>query len=768
MSYNKRIWANGDLITKERMNNIENGIYDAHDKINVINNKVEENTTDTNTARQDISDIKLQIGTEELTTTSKKIKGAINALSLQINNLQNQINNLVLGAVGDGNNAEVIQARGKFNLLNERLDSIEGRIVPIDQPVRMTLGGSNHPYVDEANKRIVFPANPSDTVVYYGSNKITEVFPWGQESYIDLSEIDDLNTSLGIILMNITTKKFSLVRYDFDKETYKNTHIIIGTVRAFENELTVTLPVPFFKNGYLYGQEVKIPVIDLPVRMTLGGSNYPYLDETNKKIVFPANPFDTVVYYGENELIEVFPSEESYIDLSAVYDLETSASVILLDVSTKVFSIVAHDFNMEDYENTHIIFGTIRRTNDELTVTLPVPFFKNGYLYGQKTEVPIIERPVHMTLGGTNYPYVDEANKRIVFPANTLDTVVYYGENELIEVFPKEESYIDLSAVYDLETSASVILLDVSTKVFSIVAHDFNMEDYENTHIIFGTIRRTNDELAVTLPVPFFKNGYLYGQKTEKTKITLDENIKSVAHRGYSQEAPENTLPAYKLAKQKGFSYAECDVEWTADNVPVLLHDDSIDRTSNGTGNIHSLTLEQVKQYDFGSWQDPKYAGTTIPTLEEFILYCKKINIHPYIELKDSIEVTEEKVNILIDILKKYKMLDKCTWISFSVYALRAIKSHLPSARLGYLVDFLNEDTLANAQSLKSNINDVFIDMPYTDVETCINYVNTAIESGIEVEVWTVNDENAIDDLVEKNISGITTDYINLSELFLS
>ena len=78
MSYNKRVWNNGDLITKERMNNIEDGIYDAHDKINAINNKVEENTTDTNTARQDISDIKLQIGTEELTTTSKKIKGAIN------------------------------------------------------------------------------------------------------------------------------------------------------------------------------------------------------------------------------------------------------------------------------------------------------------------------------------------------------------------------------------------------------------------------------------------------------------------------------------------------------------------------------------------------------------------------------------------------------------------------------------------------------------------------------------------------------------------
>ena len=92
MSYNKKIWKNGDLITKEGMNNIENGIYNAHSQINTINNKVENNTNDTNTARQDISDIKLQIGTEELTTTSKEIKGAINDLSSQIKDKANKIN----------------------------------------------------------------------------------------------------------------------------------------------------------------------------------------------------------------------------------------------------------------------------------------------------------------------------------------------------------------------------------------------------------------------------------------------------------------------------------------------------------------------------------------------------------------------------------------------------------------------------------------------------------------------------------------------------
>ena len=131
MSYNKRIWANGDLITKERMNNIEDGIFDAHDKINAINDKVEENTTDTNTARQDISDIKLQIGTEELTTTSKKIKGAINDLSSQIKDIETRIDNLENSSGGgmtpdSTNNVILLVTQAQYNSL------IAGETVTID------------------------------------------------------------------------------------------------------------------------------------------------------------------------------------------------------------------------------------------------------------------------------------------------------------------------------------------------------------------------------------------------------------------------------------------------------------------------------------------------------------------------------------------------------------------------------------------------------------------------------------------------------------
>lgn len=94
MSYNKKIWANGDLIKEEHLNNIENGIYTAHDELEKANRKIEENTTDSNTSKQDISDIKTEIGTEELTTTAKNIKAAINEHDSQIKINKTNIENI--------------------------------------------------------------------------------------------------------------------------------------------------------------------------------------------------------------------------------------------------------------------------------------------------------------------------------------------------------------------------------------------------------------------------------------------------------------------------------------------------------------------------------------------------------------------------------------------------------------------------------------------------------------------------------------------------
>jgi hypothetical protein len=108
-------------------------------------------------------------------------------------------------------------------------------------------------------------------------------------------------------------------------------------------------------------------------------------------------------------------------------------------------------------------------------------------------------------------------------------------------------------------------------------------------------------------------------------------NVNSVNHRGYNTIAPENTLPAYQLSRKMGFTMVECDVQFTSDDVAVLLHDATIDRTSNGTGNINDLTWAEVQQYDFGSWKSADYTGTRIPSFAEFIQLCKYLGLKAYV-----------------------------------------------------------------------------------------------------------------------------------------
>ena len=81
-------------------------------------------------------------------------------------------------------------------------------------------------------------------------------------------------------------------------------------------------------------------------------------------------------------------------------------------------------------------------------------------------------------------------------------------------------------------------------------------------------------------------------------------------------------MSAFQKAYEYGYKYVETDVTFTADGVPVLLHDDSIDRTSNGSGKIASLTYEYVRTLDFGSWKSKEYAGEKIPSFDEFMAFC--------------------------------------------------------------------------------------------------------------------------------------------------
>lgn len=234
------------------------------------------------------------------------------------------------------------------------------------------------------------------------------------------------------------------------------------------------------------------------------------------------------------------------------------------------------------------------------------------------------------------------------------------------------------------------------------------------------------------------------------------DGVKGVNHRGYNTVAPENTIPAYKLSVEHGFRFVETDVRMTSDNVPVLLHDATINRTSNGEGNISDLTFSQVREYDFGSWKSSEYAGTKIPSLEEFIIFCKRTGIYPYLELSGT--YTNSQIKIIYDIAKKYGMELAVTWIGANHSALDAIKNLDPRSRIGVIA--WNEATQATvdvAKALMTGMNQVFLNLDITYATTNVSFAKAA---GIPIELWTSNSAEDMKN-VDPYVNGVASDLLD-------
>lgn len=247
------------------------------------------------------------------------------------------------------------------------------------------------------------------------------------------------------------------------------------------------------------------------------------------------------------------------------------------------------------------------------------------------------------------------------------------------------------------------------------------------------------------------------------------ENISFINHRGFSNQAPENTMSAFKLSKQNGFSKVETDVSITKDGVPVLLHDDTINRTARMSDGgeikdiikISDITFEEVSQYDFGIWKDGCYSGEKIPTLDEFVAFCAKENIHPYIELKESVPISYVKK--CIDIVEKHRMARNCTWISFKKELIAAVNFYDKYARVGYLSMYYKDELLPILGSLKNDLNIVFLDQLYLDID----YTSRLCSSFcFPLEAWTIDNIDVLRKL-PKYISGVTSNCLNTSNSYL-
>lgn len=226
------------------------------------------------------------------------------------------------------------------------------------------------------------------------------------------------------------------------------------------------------------------------------------------------------------------------------------------------------------------------------------------------------------------------------------------------------------------------------------------------------------------------------------------------AHRGASAYAPENTLTAFKLAIDQGADGIELDAKLTSDGHVVVMHDQSVDRTTNGSGAIKSLSLNQLKQLDAGSKLPPLYRSEEIPTLDEvFDEVGQQIMIN--VELTNYSSPIDDLPDRVAALVKEYNLQEKVMLSSFNIIALLRARNLLPKTPLGLL-------TFAGLASLtiKSRLlhfSPLFaINPSYKDVTK--NLVITAHQQNFKVYAYTVNQSKDMRQVIEAGVDGFFTD----------
>ena len=149
-----------------------------------------------------------------------------------------------------------------------------------------------------------------------------------------------------------------------------------------------------------------------------------------------------------------------------------------------------------------------------------------------------------------------------------------------------------------------------------------------------------------------------------------------VCHRGINKLAPENTMKAARLVFEQGFDWLELDVQQTADNQLVVIHDDTLERTTNGKGLVSAKTLADLRLLDAGEWMSRRHAGEQIPTLTDMIDLAKSFNKQIYIELKKA------DPRLVLDLVRAKDFLDQCFFWSFDWPKIEALRAMEPDANI--------------------------------------------------------------------------------------
>ncbi len=228
-----------------------------------------------------------------------------------------------------------------------------------------------------------------------------------------------------------------------------------------------------------------------------------------------------------------------------------------------------------------------------------------------------------------------------------------------------------------------------------------------------------------------------------------------VGHRGAKGHAPENTLSSFTVAAGMGVNVVETDVHLSKDGQVVLIHDHTVNRTTNGHGHIKDLTLAELKKLDAGSWYDRRFVGERIPTLDELLVWARD-KVAVAIEIKNGPIYYPGIAAETIRFLRKHGMERQAILISFDHLVLREAKQIAPEILTGILyvgglADPVGAARAAGADALHPH-------WAYVTPEL----VQTVHAAGLAISPWNPNDLPTLRMLSEMGVDSVGTDYPEL------
>lgn len=234
----------------------------------------------------------------------------------------------------------------------------------------------------------------------------------------------------------------------------------------------------------------------------------------------------------------------------------------------------------------------------------------------------------------------------------------------------------------------------------------------------------------------------------------MNQQTAILAHRGFSARYPENTMDAFQAAHKFGADGIELDVQLTKDGIPVIIHDETLDRTTNGTGYVKDYTLEELKQWNTGTKTNHDHF-ISIPSLEEYFEWVKQTSLITNIELKNGIILYEGIEEAVLSLIGAYQLESRVILSSFNHYSLAKVAKLNPEIETAILFmeglykpwDYARTVGASGLHCLHP------IAQPFV--------IEQSLKENIAIRPFTVNQEKDLTRLISSKCSAIITDHVD-------